>query len=111
MSETRRILIEFLKVLADQTRLDILQMLQNKRRSSSEIQNALDKSQSTISQHLKSLNGLNLITYDRINNIKYYRISNDEIFKLLIEIKSFVANINKEKFTDRRNEDILDTLF
>ena len=111
MSETRRILIEFLKVLADQTRLDILQMLQHKRSSSSEIQSALDKSQSTISQHLKSLNSLNLITYDRINNIKYYRISNDEIFKLLIDIKSFIANISKEKFKDRRNEDILDTLF
>jgi DNA-binding transcriptional ArsR family regulator len=104
-------LIEFLKVLADQTRLDILDMLQKKRSTSLEIQTALEKSQSTISQHLKMLSSLNLISYDKIDNIKYYRASNVEIFKLLIEIKKFVVNINKEKFMDLRDEDILDTLF
>ena len=104
-------MIEFLKVLADQTRLDILDMLQNKRSTSLEIQTALEKSQSTISQHLKMLSSLNLISYDKIDNIKYYRASNVEIFKLLIEIKKFVVNINKEKFMDLRDEDILDTLF
>jgi DNA-binding transcriptional ArsR family regulator len=104
-------LIEFLKVLADQTRLDILDMIQKKRSTSLEIQTALEKSQSTISQHLKMLSSLNLISYDKIDNIKYYRASNVEIFKLLIEIKKFVVNINKEKFMDLRDEDILDTLF
>jgi len=104
-------LIEFLKVLADQTRLDILDMIQKKRCTSSEIQTTLEKSQSTISQHLKMLSSLNLISYDKIDNIKYYRASNVEIFKLLIEIKKFVVNINKEKFMDLRDEDILDTLF
>lgn len=104
-------MIEFLKLLADQTRLDILDMLQHKKSTSSEIQTALDKSQSTISQHLKMLNSLNLISYDRINNIKYYRASNVEIYKLLIDIKKFVVNINKEKFMDLRDEDVLDTLF
>ena len=104
-------MIEFLKVLADQTRLDILDMLQKKKCTSSEIQIALDKSQSTISQHLKMLSSLNLISYDKINNVKYYRASNVEIFKLLIDIKKFVVNINKEKFMDLRDEDIIDTLF
>ena len=104
-------MIEFLKVLADQTRLDILDMLQKKKCTSLEIQTALEKSQSTISQHLKMLSNLNLISYDKIDNIKYYRASNVEIFKLLIEIKKFVVNINKEKFMDLRDEDILDTLF
>jgi len=104
-------LIEFLKVLADQTRLDILDMLQKKKCTSSEIQIALDKSQSTISQHLKMLSSLNLINYDKINNVKYYRAINVEIFKLLIDIKKFAVNINKEKFTNLRDKDILDTLF
>jgi len=104
-------LIEFLKVLADQTRLDILDMLQKKKSTSSEIQVALDKSQSTVSQHLKMLSSLNLISYDKINNVKFYRASNVEIFKLLIDVKKFVANINKEKFMDLRDEDVLDTLF
>ena len=104
-------MIEFLKVLADQTRLDILDMLQKKKCTSSEIQIALDKSQSTISQHLKMLSSLNLINYDKINNVKYYRAINVEIFKLLIDIKKFAVNINKEKFTNLRDKDILDTLF
>ncbi len=110
MSETKRLLIEFLRVLADQSRLDILQIVQHKKCSSSEIQEVLDKSQSTISQHLKSLSNLNLITYDRINNINYYRVSNMEIFKLLASIKSFVTNISKDKFTDIRDEAVKDTL-
>ena len=104
-------MIEFLKVLADQTRLNILNLLQKKKSTSLEIQTALNKSQSTISQHLKMLSSLNLITYDKINNIKYFRIGNIEIFKLLIDIKKFVVNINKEKFMELRDEDILDTLF
>ena len=111
MSELKKDIIEFLKVLSDQTRLEILDLLYHKNKTSSEIQSALKKSQSTISQHLKVLTNMNLIIFDRINNIKYYKIKNKEIFKLLIDIKSFVAEINKEKLQAMSNEDILDTLF
>ena len=111
MSELKKDIIELLKVLADQTRLEILDLLYHEKETSSEIQSALKKSQSTISQHLKGLTNMNLIIFDRINNIKYYKIKNKEIFKLLIDIKSFVAEINKEKLQSMSNEDILDTLF
>jgi len=111
MSEFKKDIIEFLKVLSDQTRLEILDLLYHKNKTSSEIQSALKKSQSTISQHLKVLTNMNLIIFDRINNIKYYKIKNKEIFKLLIDVKSFVAEINKEKLQAMSNEDILDTLF
>jgi len=111
MSEFKKDIIEFLKVLSDQTRLEILDLLYHKNKTSSEIQSALKKSQSTISQHLKVLTNMNLIIFDKINNIKYYKIKNKEIFKLLIDIKSFVAEINKEKLQAMSNEDILDTLF
>ena len=111
MSELKKDIIEFLKVLSDQTRLEILDLLYHKKKTSSEIQSALKKSQSTISQHLKVLTNMNLIIFDRINNIKYYKIKNKEVFKLLIDIKSFVAEINKEKLQVMSNEDILDTLF
>jgi len=111
MSELKKDIIEFLKVLADQTRLEILDLLYHEKKTSSEIQSALKKSQSTISQHLKVLMGKNLIIFDRINNIKKYKIKNKEVFKLLIDIKSFVAEINKERLQAMSNEDILDTLF
>lgn len=111
MSEKSNIeLIEFLRILADQTRLDILDLLRDEKKTSSEIQTALDKSQSTISQHLKALSNKNLIIFDKINNVKSYKIKNPNIFKLLEEIKSLVVKINQEKLKDLRDLDVIDTL-
>jgi len=110
MSEGKTEIIEFLKVLADQTRLDMLELMRDEKKTSSEIQKALGKSQSTISQHLKALSNKNLIIFDRINNAKSYKINNPNIFKLLVEIKSFVSTINQEKLKDLRDLDVIDTL-
>ncbi len=110
MSENRTEFIEFLKVLADQTRLDMLELLKDEKKTSSEIQKALDKSQSTISQHLKALSNKNLIIFDKINGAKSYYIKNSNIFKLLLEIKSFVVQINQEKLKNLRDLDVIDTL-
>jgi len=110
MSEAKKDFIEFLRVLADQTRLEIIDLLRNEKKTSSEIQTVLNKSQSTISQHLKVLTNKDLILFERINNVKYYKIKTPEIFKLLVEIKSFVAGINKEKLQTMSDEDVIDTL-
>ncbi|MHA1456129.1 MAG: ArsR/SmtB family transcription factor [Promethearchaeota archaeon] len=111
MSENKTQFIEFLRILADQTRLDILDLLQHEKKTSLQIQKKLNKSQSTISQHLKALTNKNLIIF-KINNVKSYKIKNPKIFKLLVEIGSFVANINKEKLRDLRDLDldVIDTL-
>jgi len=84
--------------------------MRDEKKTSSEIQKALGKSQSTISQHLKALSNKNLIIFDRINNAKSYKINNPNIFKLLVEIKSFVSTINQEKLKDLRDLDVIDTL-
>jgi ArsR family transcriptional regulator len=110
LSESKVDFIEFLRVLADQTRLDILDLLRDEKKTSSEIQTTLDKSQSTISQHLKALSNKNLIYFEKINNVKSYKIKNPNIFKLLVEIKSFVVKINQEKLKDLRDLDVIDTL-
>lgn len=110
MSEFQTEFIEFLKVLADKTRLEILNLLREEKKSSSQIQTALEKAQSTISQHLKVLSSKNLIVFDKINNIKAYSVRNQDIFKLLVEIKSYVAQINQEKLKDLRDLDVIDTL-
>ena len=102
--------IDFLRVLADQTRLDILNLLQYEKKTSSEIQKTLNKSQSTISQHLKALSNKNLIIFEKINNVRSYKIKNPNIFKLLLEIKSFVVQINQEKLKNLRDLDVIDTL-
>jgi ArsR family transcriptional regulator len=110
MSELRKEFIEFMKVLVDQTRLEILDLLKSEKKSASQIQTALNKSQSTISQHLKVLTSKNIIFFERIDNVKYYNIKYGEIFELLIDIKSFIEKINKDKFQAMSNEDVVDTL-
>ena len=110
MSELRKFTIDFLKVLADPTRLEILDLLKNGEKNASEIQKSLSRSQSTISKHLNLLTDNNLIYFKKKDNIKYYKIKNLEIFNLISDINSIVANINKEKFKDLRDIDIYDTL-
>lgn len=100
MSELRKFTVEFLKVLADPTRLEILDQLRNIEKNSSEIQEELEKSQSTISKHLNMLVDNNLIEFEKKDNIKYYKIKNNDIFTLLSHINSTVADINTEKLKD-----------
>jgi DNA-binding transcriptional ArsR family regulator len=110
MSEFKQDFVDFLKVLADRTRLEILDLLHHENKPSSEIQSALNKSQSTISQHLKVLSSKYLVDFERINNVKYYKIRNKEIFNLLVDIKAHVTNINKEKLQAISDEGVVDTL-
>ncbi|MHA2180533.1 MAG: ArsR/SmtB family transcription factor [Promethearchaeota archaeon] len=110
MSEYRRSTVEFLRILADPTRLEILEFLKDNEKPSSEIQKKLKRSQSTTSKHLNMLVDNNLIFYDKKENIKYYKIKNINIFNLIDRINSIVADINKEKFKNIRDQDIYDTL-
>jgi len=55
MSEITEFTINFLKVLADQTRLQILDLLKDHEITQKDIEDNLKLTQSTISQHLKTL--------------------------------------------------------
>jgi len=110
MSELTEKIAEFLKIIADQTRLDIINLLKNGEKTSEDIQNALDKSQSTISQHLKKLTDEDLISFEKRGNIKYYSIKYQYIFKLLSFIQSFVITLQKEKLKGLSEYDRYDTL-
>jgi DNA-binding transcriptional ArsR family regulator len=129
MSEIKQYTIEFLKVIGDQTRLEILDLLKNSEKSSAEIQETLKKSQSTISQHLKTLINTDLIAFLKketiltVDNpkkpgetmevpkeIKYYRIKNQGLFELLTKIRTFVIEVNKGKIKGIEGLDVVDTL-
>jgi DNA-binding transcriptional ArsR family regulator len=110
MSELTGKIASFLKVLSDQTRLDILELLKNGEKNSREIQETLKKSQSTISQHLKKLSDEDLITYEEKENLKYYNIKYQYIFKILTFIQSFVITLQKEKVRKLSELNIQDTL-
>lgn len=114
MTELTEKVSDFLKVLCDQTRLEILELLKNEEKTSEEIQEALNKTQSTISLQLKKLIDENLITFEKKKeekvSINYYRVKNDYIFKLLSNIQSFVITLQKDKVEKLLDLDKYDTL-
>jgi ArsR family transcriptional regulator len=111
MSEITQFTVEFFKVLADQTRLQILDLLKESEITQKDIEEALGISQSTISQHLKTLISSNLISFERKENKNFYRIKNVDFFNLINDIRYFVVRLNKEKQSGLENIDVLDTLF
>ncbi len=110
MSELRKYTVEFLKVLGDPTRLDIVDLLQNSEKSALEIKIALDRSQSTISKHLNMLLENGLIGFEKRDNKKYYKIENSEILDLITTINTIVLSISKKKLRDIQDVDIHDIL-
>ena len=115
MSELTEKVSDFLKVLCDQTRLEILELLKNGEKTSEEIQEALHKTQSTISLQLKRLTDGNIIEFEKKKEEKvtmnYYRVKYGYIFKLLSDIQSFVITLQKDKVEKLLELDKIDTLF
>jgi len=109
-------LVEFLKILADTTRLEIISFLKDGEKSASEIETKLDKSQSTVSQQLKILRFAGLITLRRGKRdedsraIKLYKIKHEFIFKIITNLNAFISSRNKEKVDEVSDLDIVDTL-
>lgn len=115
MNELIKYTLDFLKVLGDQTRLQMLNLLREGPKSSKDLEKALKKKQPSISQQLKILHNANLITFDikennNKNKTKSYKLNDTNIFNILSSIQSYVAKINNQKFKDLQNLDIIDTL-
>lgn len=110
MSEIRHLSVEFFKLLADPTRLELLYLLKEKEVTQAYIQKKLNKSQSTISQHLKNLIDANLVDVEINEKVNHYRIKDSRFFDLLDVFHAFVIKINKEKLDDIYDLDVLDTL-
>ncbi|TXT53704.1 MAG: ArsR family transcriptional regulator [Promethearchaeota archaeon] len=103
--------VNLLKVLADNTRLSILKMLNEKKMYANDIQDELDKSQSTISQQLGILFDADIITYEKNGKKNLYSIKNHQIMKILAALQRNILNQRKEKLKDLSDFDIYDTLF
>lgn len=114
MGEDHSQLIEFLKIISDETRLNILVQLREDDKTSKQLEKLLDKTQSTISHQLNTLIKNNLIDYEvrEINKkaINYYKLKNNDIFNLLSKINSFIEKINTDNFLERRKKDLYDIL-
>lgn len=103
--------VNLLKILGDKTRLSILQLLKEEERTASELEDILDKSQSTISQHLSILKDANLIEAEKDGRVNHYDVKNDQVFKILGRIKSFIIKKKKDKLSSLEKIQINDILF
>jgi len=115
MNDLIKYTLDFLKVLGDQTRLEILYLLKEAPKSSKDIERALDKKQPSISQQLKILYNANIVTFDMKENknkkkAKSYKLNDKHIFDIISNIQSYVAKINNLKIRELQNLDIIDTL-
>lgn len=74
---------EFFKALADETRLKILVFLRDGERCQCEILPYLDKSQSTVSQHLQTLRESDVLVSRKSGQRVKYRVRDPRIFQIL----------------------------
>lgn len=91
----RRILMEklldFLKCISDENRLKILKLLLDTEYCVCQLQQLLDKSQSSVSQHLSYFKKLDLLNEEKNRKWSYYCINRSVYDKYLAKLVSLKA--------------------
>ncbi len=83
--------MDVLKVIADETRMAILQVLKDGALTVSDIEEKTGKSHSTTSQQLKRMLSAKLVTFKREGTQKFYQIRDNQIFDMLDSISSYLS--------------------
>lgn len=86
--------MDVLKLLADDTRMAILQSLRSGEQTVSAIEEITGKSHSTTSQQLKNMLNANLVTFRKDGTQKFYQIRDYQIFDMLEAISSYLSTSN-----------------
>jgi len=104
-------LLNFLKCIADENRLKILKLLLDSQYCVCQLQELLDKSQSSISQHLSYFKELKLLNEEKSGKWIYYSIDRNEYDHYLAKLISLKADsLAKLKQPQLKNKiDNLDT--
>ncbi|MEB7065494.1 autorepressor SdpR family transcription factor [Mammaliicoccus sciuri] len=82
---------DIFKVLSDETRREILEMLKDEKMTASDIASHFDMSQASVSQHLKILRLNDLIYSERQGKYIYYHLNLsvfEEVIKWVIQFKN-----------------------
>lgn len=95
MQDKTQIIVKFIKIIGDETRLSIIYLLKGREMNASKIQNTLKRSQSTISQQLKIMVDAGIITSRRDGVNKYYSIKDSKIQKVITVLESYLSGLNK----------------
>lgn len=80
--EDSQTLIQFLKVLADESRLRILGLLASQEASVEELAASLKLKPPTVSHHLNRLRTLNLVKMRADGNVHFYRFQPESLYRL-----------------------------
>jgi DNA-binding transcriptional ArsR family regulator/YHS domain-containing protein len=83
---------ETLKILANQKRLEIVQLLQNKELTVTEMVDMLGMAQANISQHLSLLRQVRIVTTRKDGLRVYYRLSDKRIIAVIRELRAFLKS-------------------
>jgi DNA-binding transcriptional ArsR family regulator len=102
---------DFLKVLAHPIRLRIIECLKTGEKSVNDIQSELNKSQSTISQHLKILTSANILNYRKDGLKSFYKISQPKIHAITLALSQYISELNQDHIEDITSGNITDTLY
>jgi DNA-binding transcriptional ArsR family regulator/YHS domain-containing protein len=81
---------EILKTLANQKRLEILQLLIKRELTVSEMVEMLGISQANLSQHLSQLRRLKLVTTRKAGLYVYYRLTDKRVANILGDLREFL---------------------
>jgi DNA-binding transcriptional ArsR family regulator len=84
-------LLSILKSLSDRTRLQILQSLKNTPSYGKKLAEELKLSTASISRQLEQLRSMNLITEERSDGFKYFKLNSKEIDKLIKLVQEFFS--------------------
>lgn len=83
---------EALKILANQKRLEIVQLLQNKELTVTEMVDMLGMPQANISQHLSLLRQVRIVTTRKDGLRVYYRLTDERIIAVIRELRVFLKS-------------------
>ena len=88
--DNRKCLVSLLKILADESKLEILALLKERRRYGGELAKELKLTTATISHHMGILVGNGLVTLNKEMNRVYYEIDENAIGKLLEQLEDLL---------------------
>lgn len=92
-------LLQFFKVVGNESRLKILGLLSNQGRSVGELASMLDLKEPTVSHHLTLMRRLGLVRPEAVGNVRVYRLN-----------VQFLEKMSKDLFSQERLADLADTI-
>ena len=93
---------EVFKVLANQKRLEIIQLLSNNKLCVTEMINMLGLSQSNLSQHLSLMRRAGLLKVTKNGTKVYYQLTDSKLAELVFSVRDFL--IDHERLDDETKQ-------